>query len=290
MLTLTLMSTTSCSQREKEDVLIVSIEPQRAILEEIVGDKYEVISLLTPGSNPETFEPGMNARKKLETAQAFFSTGLLPFEERIVESLADGYTVIDTSQGIELLYGTHGHSHDSDHKGPSAHGKHSHSRHTDADPHVWTSVKNAMIMAENMYNAITRIDTENVSYYTERYNRLIQRLDSLDRDFATRLGSNAAPVKSFAIWHPSLSYLSRDYNLEQIAVGYENKEMPASTLKKIIDEVRQDSVKVFFFQKEFDSRQAQTLNQEMQTELITINPLDYEWEKQLDGIVSALCR
>lgn len=267
--------TAACNTNKKDNTLLVSIEPQRAMLNEIVGDRYEVVSVLSPGANPETFEPSMNARKQIERAAAYFTTGNLPFEQK----LTDGdIKVVDTSVGITPVYGTHDHGHD--------HG-HNHDHDNGADPHVWTSVKNARIMAHNMYNAVVEMDPDGKDYYTARWSALDHRLDSLDRDFAARLAD--AP-RAFAIWHPSLSYMARDYGLEQIAVGFENKEIPAGVLKDVIDEARADGVRVFFFQKEFDSRQANSLNDELGTELVQINLLTYDWERELDRIVSAMCR
>lgn len=272
---------TACSPTDTEKVIMVSVEPQRALLEEIAGDRFDVVTVLTPGANPETFEPGMQTRRSLETASAFFTTGHLPFEHALESAVPDRVRVVDTSAGITPVYGTHDHDHDG----------HSHDghEHGGADPHVWTSVKNARIMARNMYDGIVALDPEGMDYYTPRYERLDSRLDSLDKAFAARIDASQAP-RAFAIWHPSLSYLARDYGLEQVAVGFENKEMPAGTLREVIEEAREHGVRLFFFQQEFDSRQAETLNKEMGTEIITINPLDYDWQRQLEGIVSALCR
>ena len=269
-------------------VLAVSIEPQRAWLEEIVGDKYEVVAMLPRGANPENFDPGMQSRKQLERAQAYFITGYLPFEDKLVSSLgADSRVrIVNTSEGIVPVLGTHDHNH-----GEEAH-HHHHGRHehgNGADPHVWTSLKNARVMIGHMKDAVTDIDTANRAFYSQNFAALDARIDSLDQVYSARLGSGASN-RAFAVWHPSLSYFARDYGLEQIAVGFENKEIPAVTLKKVIEEAREDSVRVFFFQKEFDSRQAETLNSAMGTEMIIITPLDYEWEKQFDAIVSALCR
>lgn len=273
-----------CGHAPKEKVLAVSVEPQRALLQEIAGDRYEVVTVLTPGSNPETFEPGMNIRRQLETASAYFTTGHLPFETQLGEALADVLTV-DTSVGIQPVYGTHSHQHGAEHNHSHAH-SHQHNGR-DADPHVWTSVRNARIMAKNMYESLVALDPEGRGYYTARYVALDQRLDSLDRAFALRLKDSG--TKQFAIWHPSLSYLARDYGLRQIAVGSENKEQSATVLRRVLENARNEGVRVFFFQKEFDSRQAEIINKELETELITINPLAYDWEKELDGIVSALC-
>lgn len=284
----------SCATKERENVIIVSVEPQRALLEEIVGDKFRVESVLTPGANPETFEPGMQMRRDMETASAYMTTGFLPFEQKLIDVVGKDMKIVDTSKGIEPVYGTHGHSHHNQDSHHSHDHNHSHCHgHThgdiEADPHTWTSVRNARQIAKNMYEALLELDSNNGEYYSQRYMNLINRLDSLDNEFGKKL-QNDSVTRTFAIWHPSLSYLARDYGLEQLSVGFENKEMAAGALHDIIVKAKEKGVKVFFFQKEYDTRQAETLNKEMGTTLININPLDYDWEEQIERIVSALCQ
>lgn len=270
---------TACGKSGDDNVLVVSVEPQRAILEDIVGDRFEVVTVLTPGSNPETFEPTMATRRMIDRARAFFTTGHLPFEDALAESIPAEVVVYDTSKGIEPVYGTHGHDHDHD----------GHHHGDGADPHVWTSVRNARIIAGNMLDAVVDIDPDNAGYYRERYTALDNRLDSLDRVLTARFDSLTG-TRAFAVWHPSLSYFARDYGLEQVSVGFENKEMPARQLARVLDEARHHDVRVFFFQKEYDSRQAETLNKEMGTRLVIINPLDYDWEKEIERVAEELAR
>ncbi|MDE6397187.1 MAG: zinc ABC transporter substrate-binding protein [Muribaculaceae bacterium] len=269
------------SETDEHPTLVVSVEPQQAILEEIVGDRFNVVSVLQPGSNPETFEPTMKTRREIDGAKAFFTTGNLPFEEMLSASLPEGVMEVNVTTGITPLYGTHGHSHGHGHD--HGHGE------AEVDPHVWASVKNARVIARNMFDAVLTLDPAGEMYYRPRYEALDNRLDSLDLVFSAQL-SAPIMIRSFVVWHPSLSYLARDYGLEQISVGFENKEMPASHLAKIIDEAKMDAVKVFFFQQEYDSRQAETLNERMGTRLVTINPRAYEWEKELKKVVDALSR
>lgn len=255
----------------------VSIEPQKYLLEQLAGDSVDVVVLLDNGANPETFEPSASKRMAAERSKAFFATGTLPFERTITGSIGDGVEIVNTSEGIEFAYGTHSHHHadggsDHPHEGHDA---------TDADPHVWTSVANARIMARNMADGLKKIDPDNSAAYESRLSVLNRRLDSIDSVIRDRVGRSR---KSFAIWHPSLTYFARDYGLNQIAVGSESKEISARKLAEIIAEAKNDSVGVFFFQKEYDSRQAETINEILGSRIVTINPLSYEWEGQLDTI------
>ena len=270
----------SCGRKDaapvsEKPVLCVSIEPQRKILSEIAGSGYEVVSLLGNGANPETFEPSVSQRMTLENSAAYFPVGYLPFEQRYSAALAGRVPVFGTSDGIEPVTGTHGH-----HEG--GHGE------AGADPHVWTSLRNGHVIADNMLRALVSLRPDSAEAYGERHAALVARLDSLDREAASRLAG--AAVHGFAIWHPSLSYYARDYGLHQLSVGYESKDVSAGELSHVIEEARRDSVKVFFFQKEYDSRQARSINAEIGSRMVTIAPLAYDWDDEIMRITDELAR
>lgn len=280
------MALVGCNSGNGSRTLAVSVEPQRALLQEITGDRFEITTLLANGANPETYDPSMKTRMAVENSAAYFTTGAMPFEKTIAEALPASVTVVDCSTGIEPIYGTHSHDHSHGHNHNHSHG-HSHDSKGEPDPHVWASVKNARVVAHNMLDAVIALDPDGKDYYTERYNRLDARLDSLDKAIAAKA---AAGAQAFAVWHPSLSYFARDYGLEQIAVGFENKEMSPKHLAEVVEQAKAKGVKVFFFQKEYDSRQAETLNNQMGTRLVTINPLAYDWEAQLTAVADALAQ
>lgn len=273
---------TSCNSVPTKPVLAVSIQPQRYFLEKIAGDKYDVLCLLAQGSNPESYEPSFNHLINLERSKAYFRMGNIGFELAILNKIKNNnpdLVIIDTSEGIDLLKGTHGgvHSHE-----------HSHAHNHEIDPHVWTSVPNAKIIAQNMYKALLEIDSQNKKYYTKNYNALLAELSELETELSERL--NSVRGSAFAVWHPSLSYFARDYGLIQIAMENEGKEVPASVLKREIDMAREHDVKVLFYQKEFDSRQIQTINEQLGAEMIEINPMSYDWAEEMKKITNALTR
>lgn len=265
----------SKSDNAQKENITVSIEPERQLLEYLAGDRYEIVTMLSRGSDPETFDPSMSLRRKADGSKAYFAIGAFPFEDNIHKSLPDDVAYFDVSEGVEHLYGTHGHSH----------GKHNHT-HEDADPHIWTSVANMKIIAANMTHALCGLDTSNSEVYKDRLEALENRLDSIDNYIQSIVPERGA----FAVWHPSLSYFARDYGLNQIAVGHESKEMPAARLKAVIDSARNKNVKILFFQKEYDVRQTQSLNEAIGSRLVEIDPLAYDWEKELTRIADELAR
>ncbi len=271
----------SCSRQPSDTdkiELMVSIEPQRQLLEQLIDSSFTVTTLLDRGADPETFEPSMKQRAAAERARVFFGTGKLPFEEGIV----DEERFVDTYMTVKPIYGTHEHMHSHSHEGEDEH------EHEMPDPHVWTSISAAADAANIMSLVLIRQFPEKAGDIYARNEKLQAHLDSMKTAIAARLDS--AGNRTFGIWHPSLSYFADEFGLKQITVGQEGKEMSARQVRKVIDEARADSVRVLFFQREFDSRQAQTINDGIGSRLVTIDPLAYDWEGQINTIVDELTR
>lgn len=277
ILSLVILGIEGCSSPSvKKNALTVSIPPQKYLLKKIVGDKFEVYSLLAPGTNPEHYDPSINHLTGLQYSKAYFRIGNIGFEtasiQKIIENFPD-VEIINSANGISYIYGTHNHHHG---------GRHSH----DADPHVWTSVKNAKIIAKNMYDAIIILDPNNKNYYTKRFNILNTELDNLNDSISKKLQNHKG--ETFIVWHPSLSYFAKDYELNQLSIEYEGKEISAKQLQQKIDVAKALSPKIFFFQKEYDSRQSEIINNEIGTKLIPVNLLSEEWDKEMLYITNAL--
>ena len=252
----------------------VSIPPQAWLLNAIAGDSVTINTLMPAGTNPETFEPGVSTIRNVSSSDMLMLSGNLGFETALAGRISANnpdIKVVDTSAGIEPVYGTH------------SHGNHT---HTVADPHTWTSVRNARVIASNMLDALVNIDPVRADYYRERAVRLDAHLDSLDTAIAARLDS--LPVRAFMVWHPSLSYFARDYGLEQITLGAEGRETTIRGAQAVIDNASGRGAGVLFVQADFDSARARSLVAETNATLITINPLDPDWEAQINIIADAL--
>lgn len=254
-------------------IVTVSIEPQRYLLEQITGDRVQVRCLLADGANPETYDPSMTHMFNLQKSAAYLRVGNIGFEAALLDKIHDSnpeLPIYNTSEGITPILGTHGHG---DEDAP--------------DPHTWTSVKNARIMASNMLKAMREVDPGHADEYQHNYERFTERLDSLDRAFAERL----APVKetTFLVWHPSLSYFARDYGLRQLVVGgAESKESSVSDIRNAIDSAEANEARVFFCQADLDSRHVAALNAEIGAREVTVNLLSSHWEEEMEKIVEAL--
>ncbi len=276
----------SCTKKAAEDgrpILAVSLEPQRYMLEQIVGDNFRIVALMPNGDNPETFDPSPARRMDVDNSLAYFTIGHLPFEDNMRLTTKDTTVFVNTTVNVKPIYGTH--SHDSAH---STFLPHDMEEMPEPDPHMWTSVRNAREMAAVMARRVQELDPENAAEYAARHAAFDAHLDSLDKAYASRLAG--IPNKAFLVWHPSLSYFARDYGLEQLSVGHETKEVSMSHLRGIIDRAKADSVKVFFYQRDYDSRQAEAISSSIGAKLVPVNPGSNQWEQELNTIVDELVK
>ena len=217
----------------------------------------------------------MSSMMLLEKSTAYFFMGNLGFESAIkgkVKQFNPTIKMFDTSDGLELFVDEH----------------HSHNGHPEADPHVWTSVPNVRVIARNMYDAVVALDPKNEAYYKENYRRFDQELVALHEQFSEQLDSLRG--SAFIVWHPALSYFAHDYGLEQISMEYNGKEAPIKYLEERVSYAKKRGARVFLYQKETGTSQVETINSQLGTKLVEINPLGYDWEKEMRHIADALTK
>lgn len=251
----------SCNNIEKksyDNTIFVSIAPLKPIVEAIVGDDFSVEVLVPAGASPETFEPTPKQFIALNESVMVLSTGLLDFEKSLLQRVHDQSKVINLSQGIATIAGSCSHTH---------HGKHC---HHGVDPHIWCSPKCIDIMAKNMYNALVVMVPD--KDYTTAYSTLNEQIKELD-SVVTKLCNNSS-LPYFIIYHPALTYLARDYNLEQVAIEHEGKEPSAKHIATIIERARRDGMKRVFYQSEFPESSVAIVAEDIGAETVEINPLD----------------
>ena len=275
---LTLFILSACgntTQKSEKSILTVTLEPLRYFTEAIAGDNYEIVSMVPKGSSPESYDPTPQQLVNLSKSQAYFRIGYIGFEQtwmKKLEANCPDMKVYDTSKGIDLIRDK-GHWH----------GDHFHEG--GVEPHVWNSTQNALIIADNIYQALCELDSTHQEDYQKRLDVLKQTIRQTDANVRTLL-ENAD--STFLIYHPALSYFARDYGLKQVSIEEGGKEPSPAQLKALIETCRNENVHTIFVQQEFDQRNAQLIAHELGVNIVSINPLSYDWVKEMIRIAEAL--
>ena len=275
---LTLFILSACGntkQKSEKPILTVTLEPLRYFTEAIAGNNYEVVSMVPKGSSPESYDPTPQQLVNLSKSQAYFRIGYIGFEQawmKKLEANCPNMKVYNTSKGIDLIRDK-GHWH----------GDHFHEG--GVEPHVWNSTQNALIIADNIYQALCELDSTHQEDYQKRLDVLKQTIRQTDANVRT-LVENAD--STFLIYHPALSYFARDYGLKQVSIEEGGKEPSPAQLKALIETCRNENVHTIFVQQEFDQRNAQLIANELGVNIVSINPLSYDWVKEMIRIAEAL--
>ena len=277
-----------CTQGKKSEsiddkpILTVTIDPQRYFLEQIVGDKFTINTLVPPGTSPETYEPAPSVMVDMNKSKQYFMVGDLGFEKAWSKRLAENnprIKIIDCSQNLELIEGVE-HNHTDDHG-------HSHS-HGGMDPHIWSSPAAVKGLTKNMLNSIIEFDPEYKETYLLNYNNFIGRVnntDSIIKELLTDI-----PTRSFIIFHPSLGYFSHQYDLHQYSIESEGKNPSPAQIKMLIDNASKENINTVFIQRGFDEKNAEVVAREIGADVFEIDPLSYDWDTELIKIAKILSR
>ena len=263
------------TQKSEKPILTVTLEPLRYFTEAIAGDNYQVVSMVPKGSSPESYDPTPQQLVNLSKSQAYLRIGYIGFEQawmKKLEANCPDMKVYDTSKGIDLIRDK-GHWH----------GDHFHEG--GVEPHIWNSTQNALMIADNIYQALCELDSTHQEDYQKRLDVLKQTIRQTDANVRTLLEHADS---TFLIYHPALSYFARDYGLKQVSIEEGGKEPSPAQLKALIETCRNENVHTIFVQQEFDQRNAQLIAHELGINIVSINPLSYDWVKEMIRTAEAL--
>ena len=264
-----------CTTKSDSDkkTIFVTITPMQSIIEEITAGDFDIEVIVPKGASPETFEPTPKQVTSFSDAEFIFSTGLIDFEQSLVERISGDAEVVNLSNGIELIAGS------------CSHGNHKHKH--GVDPHIWTSPRALRTMVTNAHKAIMAHYPDSVKY-TEATGRLLERINKLDNYCATRI--KAEGVEAMMIYHPAYTYYARDYGIEQIAIEHDGKEPSLRQTTALIEKAKEHGVKAILRQPQYSEDKVRAIANDAGAEIITTDPLAEDILGEIERVTEIICR
>lgn len=262
----------------KQSTISVSILPQKYLIDQLTNSSLEVNVMVPPGTSPEMYEPSPTQMKNVANSSVYFAIGPLEFESTIlprIKELNPNIKFVDLSTGLNLMEG---------HKHREIMGEDEH--HTNYDPHIWTSTLEFKLMAIKIGTELCALYPNKEKKIQENLSLLIVEINKLDSIMKGIVSS--AETKSFLIYHPALSYFARDYGLNQIAIEEDGKNPSAQALTNLVKIAKSQNLNSIFIQSQFDSHNAEMLAWELGGEVVTIDPLGYDWLKNMYDLTNKL--
>jgi zinc transport system substrate-binding protein len=250
--------------------------PLEYFVKKIGGDRFSVNVMVQPGAEPATYEPKPQQMGALSKAEAYISIGV-PFEKAWMSKIKAANSqmlIIDSAKGIQRMEMMTHHHHGQE--------EHDHEHLEDGktlDPHIWLSPQLVKVQAKNIYQGLIQLDPSNKEQYKQNLDQFRAEIDQLDQI----IKQNLAGIKNrkFIVFHPAWGYFARDYNLEQVPIEVEGQEPSAAELAELIQEAREENIKIIFAQPEFNRKSAETIAQEIGGKVLLITPLAPNWSDNL---------
>ena len=272
MMILLILGCSSNRENKGDKTIYVTITPLKAIIEEITCGDFDVEVIVPDGASPETYEPTARQLAQINESRLIFTTGLIDFEQSIVERIEDDNKIINLSEGIELIEGSCSHHHGDHHHG--------------IDPHIWTSPKALRAMVENAKEIIMDEFPDNEEY-AEAADRLIERIDALDRMCHERI--TASGVQAIMIYHPAYTYYARDYGIEQIAIEHDGKEPTPKQLTSLSDKGEAMGIKTIFHQPQYSADKVSAIAEEIDADIVQTDPLAEDIISEIERVTEIIC-
>lgn len=262
----------SCTSSTKRSgtgrVITVSIVPQKAFVQKIAGNDFEINILAPPGTSPETGSLLPSQLKNIAGSDLWFRMGYLEIEYAWQDKIAQAnpnMKIVDLSEGLDLITESH------------EHGKKVHEG--GVDPHTWLSPTMVKQMAEKITEELALVNPDRADVYNLNCLEFAKEIDRLDYDIKNLLREYQG--RKIVIFHPSLSYFTRDYGLVQYSLETGGKEPTPQTMAEVVRMAKAENIKVIYVQSDFDQDNATVFAEEMKGRVIVLDLLSQEWEQNL---------
>lgn len=231
-------------QKTDEDKLnvVVSIYPLEQFTKMIGGDKVNILTLVGPGQEPHDFEIKPADFKELTNSDIFVYNGLgmETWLDEVKAQLKDSKTVmVDSSKGVDVI-----------------------KEGDKVDPHIWLSLKDATIQANNIKDALIEKDPNNKEYYEKNYNKLKEEFDELYNEYKPKF--EKLKNKDFVTGHAAFGYLCRDFGLTQKSISdlYAEGEATPKKLEELAAYCKENNIKTIFSESLAEPKTSETLARE----------------------------
>lgn len=212
------------------------------LVHNVGGDAIQLTTLIGPGVDAHTFDPAPGDLVTLEKASVVFENGLglEPWLDQFWESTQPAGTRVIVTDGIEPLPA-----------GAEAGEAADETDHGAFDPHVWHDVANAIVMVDNIRQALVAVDPAHAGTYDANAAAYTAELKDLDTWVREQVATVPPERRKLVTNHDTFAYFARAYGFEILgtALGSISTEVGDPSAQKIValvDEIDQAGVCAIF--------------------------------------------
>lgn len=299
--------------------VIVTVKPLHSLVVGVMGDTGQTTLLLDNNASPHDFHLKPSQMKAMQKADIIFyiDNDLETFLAHAFETLPPSVRKAAVVQKAELIvlplregggwdthdHGAHEHGADThgheahEHETTQEHHKDRHREHAHEDHphrperldlHVWLDPENARRITRFISRELGAVYPGNRKIYEANADRLIARLDALDRELKIRL--SGLRNRPFIVFHDAYQYFERAYGLNNAgSITFMPDEPPSpKRLQAIRKRLKETEAACVFREPQFSDRLVVTVVEGTNTRSSVLDPLGAELAADKDLYFSLL--
>ena len=223
----------------------LSVVASFSILDDLVrqvgGDNVHVSTLIGPGVDAHTYDPAPAELVALSEADVVFEIGLgfEPWLDDFYASAQPPGERVVLSEGITPRDGGETHGDDADQE------------HSAYDPHVWHDVANAIVMTENIRDALAAVNPDNAALYEANAAVFIAELEALDAEIRAQVETLPEERRRLVTSHDTFGYFADAYGFEVVgtalgSLSTEAADPSAQEIVRLVAEIEAAGVPAIF--------------------------------------------
>lgn len=225
-------------------VIVTSVHPVAALIEELAGDGVAVRTLLPPGAHADTYEPTPRMAGALEGAALVVKVGA-GLDDWI--GTPTGGRVLTLTDGLPVQ---------------------------DGNPHVWLDpvlVRDGIVPV--LTGALAAVNPEEADAIRMRAAAFADSLTALDDEIRDLL--DGTPTRLFVAAHPAWAYFAARYGLTQVGVLHPSpgEEIGTRELARLVREARQDGVRAVIAEPQLGRAGVGALADELDVRVEVADPI-----------------
>ncbi len=230
------------------------------LVENVGGDRIDLITLVGPGGDAHTFEPTPEDGKALARARVVFENGLA-FESWLDELYsASGSNASRVTLATGVTPRTIA---EAEHGDQSAPGE----EHGEFDPHVWHDVANVILMVEQIRAGLAAADPANAAIYQANADTYVAALKELDAFVLAEVGNLPPDRRKLVTTHDTFGYFAARYGFTIVGTGLgsastEIADPSSAQLAELITEIKAAGVPAIFAENVSNPQLMETIARE----------------------------
>ena len=236
---------------------VVATTTQVAALAQVVGgDKVELRGILQANIDPHEYEPTADDVKAFANAQLIFinGVGLEKWLDKTIQNSGTKAVLVDTSKGVKIRQGK-------DEDG-----------HVVYDPHIWHSPANAILMLNNIRDALSASDAADADTFKLNAAANEKKLSEIDAYIKTQIAAIPAENRKVVSNHDTFGYYFDRYGLTlvgSIIPSMDSNFQPsARELASLVIAIKAQNVKAIFTETSINPQLAQQIGKEAGVQVV----------------------